>query len=42
MFRALTTEASLLPELLRVDGLVEEARARAERYSPPLRAADPA
>lgn len=32
MFRALTTEQTLLPELLRVDGLVEEARARAEKY----------
>jgi MOSC domain-containing protein YiiM len=40
MFRALTTEASLLPELLKVEGLVEEAQARAERYSPPLRATD--
>lgn len=33
MFRALTTEASLLPELLRVDGLVDEARKSAERYA---------
>lgn len=32
MFRALTTERSLLPELLRVDGLVAEAREIAERY----------
>ena len=32
MFRALTTEPSLLPELLRVEGLVEEARVRAEKY----------
>jgi MOSC domain-containing protein YiiM len=32
MFRALTTEHALLPELLRVDGLVTEARVRAERY----------
>lgn len=32
MFRALTTDAALLPELLRVDGLVEEARRTAERY----------
>jgi MOSC domain-containing protein YiiM len=32
MFRALTTEAGLLPELLRVDGLVEEARLAAEKY----------
>lgn len=32
MFRALTTERSLLPELLRVDGLVAEARETAERY----------
>ena len=32
MFRALTGEPSLLPELLRVDGLVEEARVRAEKY----------
>jgi MOSC domain-containing protein YiiM len=32
MFRALTTDAALLPDLLRVDGLVEEARLRAEGY----------
>ena len=32
MFRALTTERSLLPELLRVDGLVDEAREAAEKY----------
>ena len=32
MFAALTTRHELLPELLRVDGLVEEARLRAERY----------
>jgi MOSC domain-containing protein YiiM len=32
MFRALTTEQALLPRLLEVEGLVEEARARAERY----------
>ena len=32
MFRALTTERSLLPELLRVDGLEEEARVAAEKY----------
>ena len=32
MFRALTTQRSLLPELLRVDGLVTEARRRAEDY----------
>jgi hypothetical protein len=32
MFRALTTETGLLPELLRVDGLVAEARETAERY----------
>ena len=32
MFRALTTERSLLPELLRVDGLVDEARVAAEKY----------
>ena len=32
MFRALTTEASLLPELLRIDDLVDEARERAERF----------
>ncbi|HEU5038704.1 MAG TPA: MOSC domain-containing protein [Nocardioides sp.] len=31
MFRALTTEADLLPELLKVDGLVAEARAAAEK-----------
>ena len=32
MFRALTTERTLLPELLRVDGLVDEARRTAEKY----------
>ncbi|MFC6286690.1 MOSC domain-containing protein [Nocardioides sp. GCM10027113] len=32
MFRALTTRADLLPGLLRVTGLVDEARERAERY----------
>jgi MOSC domain-containing protein YiiM len=32
MFRALTTDQDLLPELLRVEGLVLEARARAEKY----------
>jgi MOSC domain-containing protein YiiM len=32
MFRALTTDRELLPRLLDVDGLVEEARARAETY----------
>ena len=32
MFRALMTERELLPRLLEVEGLVEEARARAERY----------
>jgi MOSC domain-containing protein YiiM len=32
MFRALTTEHALLPELLRVDGLVAEARVKAEAY----------
>ncbi|MEP6816999.1 MAG: MOSC domain-containing protein [Marmoricola sp.] len=32
MFRALTTDRSLLPELLKVDGLVAEARERAEQY----------
>jgi MOSC domain-containing protein YiiM len=32
MFRALTTDRDLLPELLRVDGMVPEARARAEKY----------
>jgi len=37
MFRALTTEHGLLPELLRVDGLVAEARATAERYVASLR-----
>ncbi len=35
MFRALTTERSLLPELLRVDGLVDEARRAAENYVEP-------
>ncbi|MGZ6744510.1 MAG: MOSC domain-containing protein [Nocardioides sp.] len=32
MFRALTTDHALLPELLRVDGLPAQARARAEQY----------
>jgi hypothetical protein len=32
MFRALMTDHDLLPELLRVDGLVTEARVRAETY----------
>jgi MOSC domain-containing protein YiiM len=32
MFRALTTQAALLPELLRVDGLAVGARERAEQY----------
>jgi MOSC domain-containing protein YiiM len=32
MFRALTVERELLPELLRVDGLVAEARRTAEKY----------
>lgn len=32
MFRALTTHPELLPELLAVEGLVAEARARAEAY----------
>jgi len=32
MFRALTTDRGLLPRLLEVDGLVEEARLAAERY----------
>ncbi len=32
MFRALVLDHALLPELLRVEGLVEEARTRAERY----------
>ena len=32
MFRALTTEAELLPELLKVDGLVAEARETAQNY----------
>jgi MOSC domain-containing protein YiiM len=32
MFRALTTETGLLPELLRVDGLVDRARVTAEKY----------
>jgi MOSC domain-containing protein YiiM len=32
MFRALTTEPTLLPGLLQIDGLVSEARERAERY----------
>lgn len=33
MFRALTTQADLLPELLKVDGLAAEARRAAERYA---------
>jgi MOSC domain-containing protein YiiM len=32
MFRALTTEHALLPELLRVDGLARVARLRAEQF----------
>jgi MOSC domain-containing protein YiiM len=32
MFRAITTDRHLLPELLRVDGLTAEARRNAERY----------
>ena len=32
MFRALTTDRSLLPRLLEVDGLVEQARRTAEEY----------
>jgi MOSC domain-containing protein YiiM len=32
MFRALVTDRSLLPELLRVEGLVTEARLTAEKY----------
>ncbi len=32
MFRALTTESELLPELLKVDGLVAQARAAALKY----------
>ena len=32
MFRALTSAPELLPRLLRVEGLVAEARAKAERY----------
>jgi len=42
MFRALTSERSLLPELLKVDGLVAEARVRAEAYAPALSVADDA
>jgi MOSC domain-containing protein YiiM len=33
MFRALTTDRHLLPELLLVDGLLDEARQTAERYA---------
>lgn len=33
MFRALMTEPALLPELFKVEGLVEEARRTAERYA---------
>jgi MOSC domain-containing protein YiiM len=32
MFRALVTDRTLLPELLRVEGLVDEARRKAEKY----------
>ena len=32
MFQALTTDQSLLPELLSVDGLIESARRKAEKY----------
>jgi len=32
MFRALTTDRSLLPELLQVEGLVAEARRAVEKY----------
>jgi MOSC domain-containing protein YiiM len=32
MFRALTTDRTLLPELLKVEGLVDEARREAEKY----------
>jgi hypothetical protein len=32
MFRAVTTQPELLPRLLQVEGLVEEARRRAEKY----------
>ncbi len=32
MFAALTTDRPLLPRLLAVDGLVEEARLAAEKY----------
>jgi MOSC domain-containing protein YiiM len=32
MFRALTADRSLLPELLRVEGLVAEARRAVEKY----------
>ena len=32
MFRALMTDRSLLPDLLAVDGLIDEAREAAEKY----------
>jgi MOSC domain-containing protein YiiM len=32
LFRAMTTERSLLPELLRIDGLAREPRRKAEQY----------
>jgi MOSC domain-containing protein YiiM len=32
LFRAMTTERSLLPELLRVDGLASVPRRKAEQY----------
>ena len=41
MFRALTTNRELLPELLRVPGLAEKARRRAEEYGAPTAPLDP-
>lgn len=40
MFRALTTERALLPELLRVDGLARVVRLEAESYVASLHAAE--
>ena len=37
MYRAVTTEPALLPDLLRVEGLVDEAREKAEKYVAALR-----
>lgn len=41
MFRALNTHRHLLPELLRVPGLAEKARRKAEEYGAPAAPLDP-